>query len=127
MQENLAEEVVNICGLRFSKVRIARDFASAGGLVVAAGSHDEPVNTVGIWDTDVVRDPRHADWLVDHRGFKVDGSVTCLEFAPRSDGGLLLWSGTSKGSLQLLRAEVRVFFPHSVQAMAQACSHRLGG
>jgi WD40 repeat protein len=98
----LAEEVINIAGFRFSSVRLAKDHHS-GGLVVAAGSHDEPVNTVGIWDTDAIK---NADWLMDHKGFKVDGNVTCLEFGATRDSGLLLWAGTSQGSLLLLDARI---------------------
>jgi hypothetical protein len=96
----LADEVINLAGFRFSSVRLAKDHQT-GGLVVAAGSHDEPRNTVGIWDTEAIKS---ADWLLDHRGFQVDGSVTSLEFCATADTELLVWCGTSAGSLWLLNA-----------------------
>lgn len=93
MHRSLAGEVANVAGFRFSSVRIGR---SDDGLVCAVGSHDEPVNTVGLWETDALKS---ADWLVEHKGYIADGSVTSLEFL-HGPWALLLWVGTSRGSLR---------------------------
>lgn len=65
----------NMVGLRFSSIAISRPSGGNDSLaahIVAAGTHDDPVNTVSVWSAELVQDPQFSDGLLSHEALGLD-------------------------------------------------------
>jgi hypothetical protein len=65
----------NMVGLRFSSVAMSRPSGGNDSLaahIVAAGTHDDPVNTVSVWSAELVQDPQFSDGLLSHEALGLD-------------------------------------------------------
>ena len=94
-----------VSGKRHSCARFLCRSGTADSVIISAGTCDDSRNSVGVWSLRHVLDCQQNEKLLsDYESYKVDSSVTCVEFWEGNPVSNLypLWAGLADGSVLLL-------------------------